>query len=335
MDLNAPALMTEILQIEDVSQIGKARRVALQLASRLGFNEEQSGRVAIVTTELGTNIVKHAKHGFLYLSEVVQSNGNGLEVIAVDKGPGFDVQNCLADGVSSSGTSGIGLGAVLRQSQVFDAYANDLGAVVMARFYRKSCTDPRMGVVHVAIKGERECGDTWRIAQRTGAFCALAVDGLGHGSDAAKAAALGGDAFDRAPFLDPAVLMSDLNTAMAGSRGGAVAIAHYDAASDVLHFAGIGNIAAFLVSGARSRGLASHPGIVGVQFRKAQTFDIKDVRSDLLVMHSDGIQSRWNLRSYPGLVLRHPAVVAATIHRDFSRGHDDVTILVIAIGAVP
>ncbi|MCX2689329.1 ATP-binding protein, partial [Pseudomonas sp. DCB_AW] len=39
--------------------------------------------------------------------------------------------------------------------------------------------------------------------------------------------------------------------------------------------------------------------------------------------------SRWNLQAYPGLVLRHPAVIAAVLHRDFCRGRDDVTVLVL------
>jgi anti-sigma regulatory factor (Ser/Thr protein kinase) len=334
MDLNAPTLTTDILEINDVSQIGRARRVAQLLAQRLKFDEEASGRVGIVAMELATNIAKHARHGFLYVREVVHPDGHGVEIIAVDKGPGFDVKNCLADGVSSQGTSGIGLGAVVRQSQVFDAYADEHGAIILARLYRSHVTDQRVGVVHVALNADPECGDTWRIAHRRGGMTAMVIDGLGHGHDAAKAANLGGDAFDKTPFVDPGMLMSELDTAMSGSRGGAAAVAQYDAEADVLRFAGIGNIAAFLVNASRSRGLASHPGIVGVQFRKTQTFELKDVRQDLLIMHSDGIQSRWNLRAYAGLVHCHPAIIAAVLHRDFCRGRDDVTILVIAMGHV-
>jgi hypothetical protein len=50
-------------------------------------------------------------------------------------------------------------------------------------------------------------------------------------------------------------------------------------------------------------------------------------------MYSDGLQSRWNLADYPGLVHCHPAVIAAVLHRDFCRGRDDVTVLVIALEA--
>ena len=120
---------------------------------------------------------------------------------------------------------------------------------------------------------------------------------------------------------------------MCGTRGGAGAVAQYDAEAGHLKFAGIGNIGAALVTLDKSRGLASHPGILGAQFRKAQAFDFPDCTGQLLVMYSDGLQSRWNLQDYPGLVYRHPAVIAAVLHRDFCRGRDDVTVLVVPLEA--
>ncbi|MGC1331458.1 MAG: ATP-binding protein, partial [Pseudomonas sp.] len=92
---------------------------------------------------------------------------------------------------------------------------------------------------------------------------------------------------------------------------------------------GIGNIGGSLLSPERGRGLASHPGIVGGQFRKAQSFDYAQVSGNCLILYSDGLQSRWNLHDYPGLIFRHPAVIASVLHRDFCRGRDDVTVLVI------
>jgi anti-sigma regulatory factor (Ser/Thr protein kinase) len=334
MDLNAPSSPMELIEVSDASQVGGARRVAQQLALHLNFDEAARGRTALVTTELATNIVKHAGRGAIYLREVANPEGAGIEIIAVDKGPGFDVARCLPDGMSTRGTSGIGLGAALRQSQVFDAYASEHGSIVMARLYRKQSKDQRVGVVHVALEGHQECGDTWRVVQAPGHLVALVIDGLGHGHEAAAAANLGGEAFEKTPLAEPSTLMVELNVAMAGSRGGAAAVAHYDTATNALRYAGIGNIAAFLINASRSKGLASQPGIVGLQVRKVHTFSIEDVRPDLLIMHSDGIQSRWNLQTYPGVLHRHPAIIAALLHRDFCRGRDDATILVIAIGDV-
>jgi hypothetical protein len=77
--------------------------------------------------------------------------------------------------------------------------------------------------------------------------------------------------------------------------------------------------------------LASHPGIVGLQYRKVAAADHVQCTGQLVIMYSDGLQSRWNLRDYPGLMYRHPAIIAAILHRDYCRGRDDVTVLVIAL----
>jgi hypothetical protein len=47
-----------------------------------------------------------------------------------------------------------------------------------------------------------------------------------------------------------------------------------------------------------------------------------------LVLHSDGLGTRWNLNAYPGLSAHHPSLIAGVLYRDFKRGTDDVTVLV-------
>ncbi len=46
-------------------------------------------------------------------------------------------------------------------------------------------------------------------------------------------------------------------------------------------------------------------------------------------MHSDGLQTRWNLSTYPGLSRKHPTLIAAVLYRDYSRKRDDVTVVVL------
>jgi hypothetical protein len=50
-------------------------------------------------------------------------------------------------------------------------------------------------------------------------------------------------------------------------------------------------------------------------------------------MHSDGLATRWPIERYPGLPSRHPALVAGVLYRDWSRGHDDVTVVVARLRA--
>jgi len=304
--MSLSASLTQVLRLDDASQVGHARRVVQKLAEQQGFDAADAGRAALVATELASNVLKHAARGELHLR------------------------------VLAHGDQGIGLGAVSRLAQVFDVHTDAQGAVVLARVYKQDGTpkDIRLGVSQHSLHDDPACGDTWHVTLGEQRVSALLIDGLGHGEEAERAAKAGAQAFAQSPFSAPQQLLGELHQAMAGTRGGAVAIAQYEGARDSVAFIGIGNIGATLVGGERPRGLASHPGIVGGQYRKGQVFDYAHVKGNLLIMFSDGLQSRWNLQAYPGLVLRHPAVIAAVLHRDFCRGRDDVTVLVLDLETV-
>ena len=334
--MNLSGSITTVLDVEDESQVGHARRIAQALAVQLSFNEADAARVALVATELATNLLKHARRGAIHLRQIPAKVGHGIELIAVDRGPGFNANECLADGFSTSGTQGTGLGAVMRQAQLFDVHSDEKGSVILVHLYPRgsSAIALRFGASLHALNNDPACGDIWHLAIDGSRISALVIDGIGHGEDAEKASQAGAAAFAVDPFTDPAGAMQAMHQAMNGTRGGAAAIALYNAMTGKVQFSGIGNIGACLINAGKSRGLASHPGIVGSQFRKAVTFDYPADSTQLLIMYSDGLQSRWDLRDYPGLVHRHPAIIATLLHRDFCRGRDDVTVLVIALEAI-
>lgn len=333
MELNLGA--AALLLVEDESQVGHARRVAQQLALTHGLDETDRGRVALVVTELASNLLKHASRGEIQLCAIQGRHTVGIEVRAVDRGPGFDPVTCLRDGYSSGGSQGIGLGAVERQAEVFDLYSDARGSVLLARIYPRGSgadNDLAFGASQRALHDNPACGDGWNLLHDAQGWRALVVDGLGHGAAAAQAATAGMAAFAAHDKQPPNQQLERLHQAMRSTRGGAAAIAQYDYRTHTLRFAGLGNIGASLHGVARSRGLTSLPGIVGDVFRSVPVQDYPDAGGQLLIMHSDGLQSRWRLEDYPGLACRHPSTIAATLHRDFSRGRDDATILVVALG---
>lgn len=332
MGLALPTSQNTVIAMEDASQVGQARRAAQHLAQHIGLNEEDVGRVALSTTELASNVLKHAGGGEMHLRQA-PGHAPGVEVVAVDRGKGFNFQACVIDGFSTGGTQGIGLGAVVRQASVFDAYSDHRGSVVLSRIYDRNSIVPdmRLGVFQHALLGDPACGDSWQVCESEDGISLLVIDGLGHGPEAEHAAKEGGNAFFVNPFLDPKDLLNTIHAAMNGTRGGAAAAALYTFKTETLNFSGIGNISARLISPGGSRGLVSMPGILGHQFRKAQNFNYPDVGGQLLILHSDGLQARWDIADYPNLHLRHPAVIAALLYRDFCRGKDDVTVLVIAL----
>ena len=333
------------VRVSESSQVGEARRAAAKLAEQAGLGETDRGKVAIVVTELANNLVRHAggAGGEIVMRGLDSSDGadaGGVEVLAVDRGPGMaDVAACMRDGFSTGGTSGTGLGAVRRLSSAFDVNsARPGGTVVFSRVTAAPGVDASAEaaapdfdwcVICVPVAGETACGDTWRVATAPGKLSIMIADGLGHGPQAAEASEAGCGAHDAAPFAGPAATLEAAHVRMHGTRGGAVAVAQLDAPGGAAHFAGVGNIAGSIVSGADSRGLFSHNGTAGVQVRKVQQFDYPWPPNGMLVMHSDGLQSRWSLDGYPGVTQRHPAVVAGLLYRDFARGRDDLTVAVV------
>jgi hypothetical protein len=79
--------------------------------------------------------------------------------------------------------------------------------------------------------------------------------------------------------------------------------------------------------------MVSHNGIVGHQMPRVREFEYPCPPDALVILTSDGLQTRWRLDAYPGLEAAHPALVAATLWRDHTRGRDDATALVLRAGA--
>jgi hypothetical protein len=261
----------------------------------------------------------------------MQTLGSGneavVELLAVDRGPGMhDVALCMRDGYSTAGTPGTGLGAMRRLADLFDIYSNPgEGTVVLARFGKAEAH--RFGVVNVPLEGELECGDGWHIESGAEGTAVLVVDGLGHGAFAAEAARVGIETFAAAPFAMPQEIMVRAHAAMSRTRGGAGACALMREGR--VSYSGVGNISGSLVSPGKSQGLVSHNGTLGMGQRRAQQFEYTHAPGALLVMHSDGISARWDLKSRADLLACHPAVIAGLLYRDHGRDRDDSTVVVV------
>jgi hypothetical protein len=62
--------------------------------------------------------------------------------------------------------------------------------------------------------------------------------------------------------------------------------------------------------------------------RTVQEFQMAFGDDDILIMHSDGLATRWDLERYPGLLRHHPSLIAAVLYRDHARHRDDVSVVV-------
>lgn len=337
MGISFSGHVTRVIPVEEQSQVGQVRREALSLAALADFGEMDGGRVALAATEIATNVLRHGKGGRVQLSLIVASRGSGVEICGIDRGPGFSLAQCLPDGFSTAGSQGQGLGAIQRQSSVFEVWCDPSGAIVLSRIYAtgSGAEDVPYGALRVPMRHEAVCGDAWHLTWDGPRLTATLIDGLGHGPQAHEAAELGVAAAADAGTRSADDVINQMHTRMSRSRGGAAAVFAYDGETRQGQFAGIGNIAATVLQGASSRGLPSHPGIVGAQFRRVQPFGFHAEPGSLLVMHSDGLQSRWSIGHYEGLQFRHPALVVAVLQRDFDRGRDDTGVIAIRLGGQP
>ncbi len=324
-----------LIEVSEQSQTGEARRAAAAFAEELQMSETQRGDIALVATEMATNLVKHAGRGHILFRALEQTGQAGLQITSVDRGPGIaDVGRALSDGPLASGSLGSGLGTIRRVPDFFDLYSvPGAGTVVSAEFWHRTKHSGtswpiRVGVVSEPIRGEEVCGDGWYVRNSENGALLMVVDGLGHGILASEAAreAEGAIASSKAASLTE--ILTDVHDALKKTRGAALALAKIDIEKGLLTFAGVGNIGAAIVAKGSGRGLASHNGTVGHQMQRVQEFTYPWNPDSILVMHSDGLVSRWDLERYPGVWNKPASVIAALLHRDFNRGRDDVTVLV-------
>lgn len=332
-----------VFPIGESSHVAAARRGASEMARALSFDETHIGRVAIIVTEAATNILKHASHGSLLVRDVSQNGpvginariDAGIEIIALDSGPGIANLNAsLCDGVSTAGSPGTGLGAMQRLSEHFDAYTVPGRGSVFCMTVRASAngapaTAALLGAVCLPIASEEVCGDSWHAEMSGRALSVMVADGLGHGPDARVASQAALLALKGRGAMSPTRLLELAHEAARPTRGAAVAAARIDFDQGLVSFAGVGNISASIHGPDARRQMMSHNGIVGHNVRKIQEFSFPWTPDSILILHSDGLGTHWDLQSYLGLEHRHPALIAAILYRDHARPRDDACIVVI------
>ena len=324
------------LAVEDGSHVAEARREAVAMARSLGFDEVRAGAVALAVTEAATNLIKHATRGEILAGRIARSDAAGMEFYVIDRGPGIaNIAASLRDGVSSAGSPGLGLGSLTRLTTGFDVYTQrGKGTVLHFEIWAEPrAQGPRDGVHAAAVcvpkSGEQVAGDTWLLRQGRGRAVLLVADGLGHGPDAAAAAAAARKYVWTHWEQEPAELIDGIHHALKSTRGAAAAVVSLKMASGVGAYCGVGNIACSVRANGASRSLVSHNGILGHNTRKIQEFSFPFAAGALLVACSDGIATRWELDDYPGLEGRAPALIAGAVYRDHQRGRDDATVAVL------
>ena len=237
------------LPVEDASHVAEARRECIRIAERAGFSEADAGRVALVATELATNLLKHASNGILIAGLIEAGPGYAVQILSLDKGNGIpDLAAASRDGFSTAGTPGNGLGALRRLSDIFEvSTAPGDGTAMLAVLYASRSQGHRRrlnwGAVSIAKHGEEVCGDAWVAVSEGSRTTVLVADGLGHGYAAHEAAQEAVRIFREQAGAPVEAIVAAINAGLKKTRGAAVSIARIDYERGLVTYAGIGNVA--------------------------------------------------------------------------------------------
>jgi anti-sigma regulatory factor (Ser/Thr protein kinase) len=339
--------------VHDTTRIRDVRVATEAACAHAGLDARRTAAAALVSTELATNLLRHAGGGHMVINLVAPSDTavdaaeKWVQIISLDHGPGIgDVEMALSDGFTTLPTSlGAGLGTCLRLANDFDLYSRPgHGTVGAARIgpaptaHRAISpgrhTAERAGGINVSLALAEHSGDAFTWVRSGTRLTMMLADGLGHGAKAAQASITAVEQLQRTADLAPGEILRHLDAALRSTRGAAVAIGQLDETTGMFTFSGVGNVGARMRVEDSWQPLLSHPGIVGAHFPARPPVQRMPWRRDsLFILHSDGLPSRWTPPTDPRLLDHDPAVIAATILRDAGSAarplRDDTSVAVL------
>lgn len=323
------------LTVVEPSQIGAARRRAVQEGEAVGLSRDACDRLAIVVTEAATNLVRHAQMGEIVLIPCRNRRKPGLTVLALDSGPGIgNVEAALADGytTATAGEQGIGggLGAIDRLSDGFDIHSDPRGTTVLARF-GPECQPPHVETAGLIVPkpGYASGGDAYAVRTEPSATLVMLMDVLGHGPTAAEDAAKGIAAFEAAMGAMLAETEARVAAALEGGRGAAALIVEIPHGPGILKAAGLGNVRGEIAGpGGQRHGIPSTPGIIGASPRRPRLTEHEWPAGVTLILSTDGLRGAERTPDPVSLFARHPLTIAATLYKRRRRGTDDSGVVI-------
>jgi anti-sigma regulatory factor (Ser/Thr protein kinase) len=343
------------IPVQDSTRVRDVRVATEVACATTGLDAHATAVAALVATELATNLVKHASGGRIVIdltgpADTLAPAGPCVQITSLDHGPGMgDIAAALHDGYTTAPSSlGAGLGACRRISSDFDLHSRPgRGTVAVARISparppvtssswpASSRTGARAGGINTSLGNAEHSGDAFVWVRSGARVTVMLADGLGHGDKAAQASTAAVADLHRTAHLPPAEILRHLHATLRATRGAAVGVAQLDEDTSRLSFAGVGNVGARLRTDGTWQHFISHPGIVGARFPATLPAQKAAWQPDsLLILHSDGLPSRWVPPDDPQLLDHDPAVVAAVVLRDAGSAarplRDDTCVAVLA-----
>jgi anti-sigma regulatory factor (Ser/Thr protein kinase) len=332
----------QTIEVLHPGNVGAARRAARELAETLGFAPTASEEIALAVTELATNLVRHAHGGRLILTPLTAEGRFGLEIESQDQGPGIrDVNQALADGFSTAGSRGVGLGAVNRLMDELDITSpRGCGARIVCRKWRREYGPSILpcpltfGAATRPWRNGDVSGDAFVIKQWAESALVGVIDGLGHGQFAQRAAQAARQYVESHFDLPLAQIFRGVGRACRATRGVVMALARFDWARQRMALASVGNIEVRVYPRAEPVRFIVRRGIIGLNAPGPAVTENPWPPGNIMVLHSDGLRTHWGWRDFPDLADQSATDAARALLRALAKTEDDATVIVVR-NAIP
>ena len=186
------------------------------------------------------------------------------------------------------------------------------------------------GVAKFILPGQEESGDHHLVCCNRNGILVAAIDGIGHGEEAANASKAAA-AFLRNSADEPVIsLVERCHEKLRATRGVVLSLASIDPEHGMMTWLGVGNVQGVLMRADAKKGnvresLLLRAGVVGSQLPALQATVLPIVRGDTLFFATDGVRSDFSV----SLSAReNPQRAADRILEQYRSGNDDALVLV-------
>lgn len=193
------------------------------------------------------------------------------------------------------------------------------------------------GVAAQAMPGEKESGDTFVVKEFPQGVLVAAVDGLGHGADAAVAGRAVAAALSDFASESPINLFRRCHEAAQKTRGVVMSLASFHQADMTMTWAGVGNVEGSLFRADPNASpaieyLLLRSGGVGFNLPDLRAMVIPVMPGDTLILATDGVRSNFSQALIQSLH-ETPQRIADRILAQNGKGTDDALVLVVRLRA--
>jgi negative regulator of sigma-B (phosphoserine phosphatase) len=186
------------------------------------------------------------------------------------------------------------------------------------------------GVAKFVLPEQDECGDCHLISCYKNGVLIAAIDGIGHGKEAAKAAKTAISVLKERASDPITSLVERCHERLREMRGVVLSLASIHASDGVMAWLGVGNVQGVLMRADSTQRNVQEPlllraGVVGSQLPPLRPTILPIARGDTVYFATDGVRSTF---SETLTALENPQKAADRILRQFQSGKDDALVMV-------